>query len=72
MKTKSVTDENLEILAQFKRLSAAYDALIAKKTEREIYLRTDSVCFRFDLSTEEADSILNKKLKELAVQIEKM
>ncbi len=72
MKTQSVTTENLEVLAEFKKLSAAYDAILTKQLSCE--LKIDGHCVRFyiDLSQEEVGTILKKKLKELATKIEKM
>lgn len=72
MKTKSVTDENLEILAQFKTLNKAYDTLATKNTSCSIRIGAVGSYFEFALTQKEADSILNKKLEELAVQIKKM
>ena len=72
MKTKSITDENLELLKQFKNLSRAYDVLATAKTTCFIRICAEGYYFEFDLTQKEVDSIVNKKLKELAVQIEKM
>lgn len=72
MKTKSVTDENLALLKQFKDLSRAYDAMATCKTTSSIRIRSVGYYFEFDLTQKEVESILNKKLTELAVQIEKM
>ena len=72
MKTQSITDENLELLKQFKDLSRAYDSLATEKTTSSIRIRAVGYYFEFDLTQKEVDSIVNKKLKELAFQIEKM
>ena len=72
MKTQSITDENLELLKQFKDLSRAYDIIATEKTTSFIGIRAFGKYFEFALTQKEVDSILYKKLKELAVQIEKM
>ena len=72
MKTKSITDENLELLQQFNKLSKAYDALATEKTTSSIRIQAPGYYFEFDLTQKEIDSIVYNKLKELAVKIEKM
>ena len=72
MKTQSITDENLELLKQFNKLNRAYDALATQKTTSFIRIGAAGYYFEFDLTQKEVESIVNKKLKELAFQIEKM
>ncbi len=72
MKIKSITDENLEVIKRFKELSSAYDTLVTKKTTHRLSLWAPNVYFEIDLSREETNRILDKKLKELATKIEKL